>query len=396
MNQLRLGVFLLSCLSAFIAGHIVNYSIIFLSLELFNSHALAGIGYGLCFGPPIILGWFAGVYCDRYSPRVVILVAQNSFFVSLLLLYFALDASTVYQFALVLIAALFSGIAWSFVAPARFAALPFYTNSKQLAGASILLNIMVMAGFGIAPMLLKQTQSTFGWSEVFYLAMGLFVFSSTLLIPLKFKFESRPSYKALNEIKQSVGFVKESRVLKQLLILAVVAYLLMGPMQVLLPTITRENLGLSELEQGYYLSLIALSLFVGGVIAMLVKNRGHIGIILMVCIAIAGTGLGYISIEYSLTYSVAALFMAGAGAGIAVSFIVAGLQAFSPDEHRGRIMSFYTIISQFVPAAAGLGAGLLAQIFTPQIALMIMAGVIILSIGICFFTLSKVRLLAQF
>ena len=81
---MALPAFLCSCLMAFIAGHIVNYSIIFLALQWFNSHALAGLGYGLCFGPPLILGWFAGVFCDRYSPRKVLLIAQNSFFISII------------------------------------------------------------------------------------------------------------------------------------------------------------------------------------------------------------------------------------------------------------------------------------------------------------------------
>ena len=85
---MKLTLFLLSCLFAFLAGHMVNYSIIFLSLEWFDSHSIAGIGYALCFAPPVILGWFAGVYCDRYSPRNVILVAQNSYFISLFLLYY--------------------------------------------------------------------------------------------------------------------------------------------------------------------------------------------------------------------------------------------------------------------------------------------------------------------
>lgn len=125
---MKLYLFLASCLLAFLAGHIVNYTIIFLSLEWFNSHSLAGIGYGLCFGPPLILGWFAGVYCDRYSPRKVILVAQNSFFVALFLLYLAFDSNDDLRMFLLLSAALFSGIGWSFVAPARFATLPFYVT----------------------------------------------------------------------------------------------------------------------------------------------------------------------------------------------------------------------------------------------------------------------------
>ena len=153
---MKLAFFLCSCLMAFLAGHMVNYSIIFLALEWFDSHAIAGLGYGLCFGPPLILGWIAGVYCDRYSPRKVLLVMQNSFFVSLVLLYLALTASGNAQIALLLSAALFSGIGWSFVAPARFATLPYYVKPQKLMTAAIALNLMVMTGFGLAPKYINE------------------------------------------------------------------------------------------------------------------------------------------------------------------------------------------------------------------------------------------------
>jgi len=186
---MRLAAFLLSCLLAFTAGHIINYSIIFLSLEWFNSHALAGIGYGLCFGPPIILGWFAGVYCDRYSPRHILLIAQNSYFVSLLLLYFAISSSPEIQKTLLLTAALFSGIGWSFVSPARYATLPFYLKPKNLPAGSIALNLMVMMGFGLAPMLLKQIEVNYDLPTLLVVTAVMFIFSNLLLVPLKFDFK---------------------------------------------------------------------------------------------------------------------------------------------------------------------------------------------------------------
>lgn len=392
----KLLAYLLSCLMAFIAGHIINYSIIFLALEWFDSHALAGLGYGLCFGPPLILGWFAGVYCDRYSPRRVILTAQNSYFVSLLLLYFALAATPNMQKLLLLVAAFFSGIGWSFVAPARFAALPFYVRPEKLTGASIALNLMVMSGFGLAPMLLKQVKFHFDWEAVFITATGLFVVSSALLLPLRFKFKSKPAGKAAQEIKSSLQFVHQSDFIKQLLLLSMITYLLMGPMQVILPTVAKELLQLNETAQGTYLSLIAFSLIVGGLSAMWLKNKGNIGFNTMLAIAIAGAGLAYVSIESSLAWSVTILVLASISGGIAISFIVAGLQAYSADEHRGRIMSFYSIISQFIPAASGVGAGALAQLFSPMIALQIVAGIIVSCALLCMLMLSSVRRLQVF
>jgi len=396
VNRMALYVFLLSCLLAFIAGHMVNYSIIFLAVEWFDSHAIAGIGYGLCFGPPLILGWFAGVYCDRYSPRKVILVMQNSFLISLLLLFIAFNSATENRQILLLSAALFSGIGWSFVAPARFAALPFYVSVKKLAGAAIALNLMVMTGFGLAPMLLKQIKVNFDWQAVFFTSGSLFILSSCLLIPLTFHFKAKATDKALKEIKNSLIFVKQSSFLKPLLMLAAIAYLLMGPMQVLLPTIAEKTLQLNETSQGYYLSMIAVALIMGGLIAMQLNNRGKVGLKLMLAVFIAGVGIAYLGSESNLIFSVIILFISAACGGIAISFIVAGLQAYSGDEHRGRVMSFYSIISQFVPAASGIAAGLFAQAYTPAIALQVIALVIMSSVTLCFFILKGIRQLESF
>jgi len=412
---MRLTLFLFSCLLAFLAGHMVNYSIIFLSLEWYNSHSLAGIGYGLCFGPPLILGWFAGVYCDRYSPRKVLLVAQNSFFIALLLLWLAFDipldeGSGKLRIAILLSAALFSGIGWSFVAPARFATLPFYipftkesnsTKDKQkLTTATIMLNLILMTGFGLAPMLLKQIQVAFNWQAVLQTATVMFALSSLVLLPLSFKFTSKStkysSNKAFKEIKASLLFVKQSSYLSQLLLLASIAYLLMGPMQVILPSIAKDNLGLGEIAQGNYLSLVAFSLIAGGLLAMLLKRKGKLGWQLLLAILFAGFGIGLIAMVGSLTLSVSLLIFSACCGGIAISFIVAGLQHYSSDEHRGRVMSFYTIIGQAIPAASGVGAGLLAQAFSPSIAMVITSSVIVVATSIALFSLKQIRQLDSY
>lgn len=396
MNRLALPTFLLSCLLAFLAGHMVNYSIIFIALEKFESHSLAGIGYGLCFGPPLILGWLAGVYCDRYSPRRVILLAQNSYFISLLLIYLLLQYTVEWQSGLLLLAAFFSGVAWSFVAPARFATLPFYVISNKLAGATIALNLMVMTGFGLAPMLLKQVKVSWGWDGVLLTAVALLLLSTLLLLPLRFQFNAKAADKAFTEIKNSLVFVRNTVLIKQLLLLAAIAYLLMGPMQVLLPTIAEQNLQLDETAQGNYLSLVAFSLILGGLLAMVLKNTGKLGLQMMLTIMIAAAGIVYLGMESNLYRSVAVLIVSSVCGGIAISYLVAGLQHYSPDEHRGRIMSFYTIVGQVIPAASGVGAGLLAQVFDIPTALKICSGFIAVSLVCCLIFLKPIRRLENY
>ena len=203
---MKLNLFLLSCLFAFLAGHIVNYSVIFLSLELFESHTIAGLGFGLCFLPPIVFGWFAGIYCDRYSPRKVILVAQNSYLISLVLLYFAVSANELnsenIKITLILIAAFFSGVGWSFVAPARFASLPFYVAPNKLMSASILLNLVVMTGFGLAPLLLKFIQVNWSWFAVITSAAVFSILSTIIIYPLKYDFKRQNVNKAKQDLAQ--------------------------------------------------------------------------------------------------------------------------------------------------------------------------------------------------
>lgn len=403
MNKPLYG-FLLSCLLAFIAGHMVNYSIIFLALEWFDSHALAGLGYGLCFGPPIVLGWLAGVYCDRYSPRKVILIAQNSYLVSLALLLLALSLESS-RLPLLLIAAFFSGVGWSFVAPARFATLPFYVNShasslntqntpeqsQALTGATIALNVMVMSGFGLAPLLVKQLQSNFDWSAVFYAAIALFVLSTLLLLPLKFAFKGNPKGNIRQQLNESFKVVKQSSTLRALLWLAIITYLLMGPMQVILPTIAEQQLHLSPTAQGNYLSLVAFSLIIGGLLAMTLKSKLHAGRTMILTIIIAGAGLSWLAIEQRLAVSVLTLIGAALSGGIAISFIVAGLQANAPEAFRGRIMSIYSIISQVIPAVSGVLTGVVAQWFTPLQALVSIGAVIVTLALLAVFLLPNIR-----
>jgi len=362
---------------AFLAGHMVNYSIIFLSIEWFDSHAIAGVGYALCFGPPIILGWIAGVYCDKYSPRSVLLIMQNSYLISLVLLYLANQSSDDMQLILLLSAALFSGIGWSFVAPARYSALPYYVSKEKLAIASMGLNLMVMTGFGLAPMLLKQITVYLDWNSAFYLAALLFIASSLLLIPLRFSFTPKATEKTLAEIMSSLRFIKDTPIITHLLAVSAIAYLLMGPMQVLLPTVAEQSLGLSQTAQGHYLSLIALALIIGGLVALFVRRLGKTGVVSLFNVMLAGLGIGLLGQTNQISISVLILILSAIAGGIGISIIVAGLQRFSDDQYRGRVMSIYTIISQIVPALSGLAAGVFAELFSLEVALAIIAAIIL-------------------
>jgi MFS family permease len=346
---------------AFVAGHMLNYSAIMYSLEIFNSSLLAGLAYGLCFGPPVLFGWLAGAYIDRYSAKKVLLIAQNFFVLGGLGMLYVMTFKPESSITIFLVSSFFIGVGWAFVAPSRLAAMGQYIIDEKLAQSTITFNLLIMIGFGLAPILLTQIQATFNWQGVAIVSICLFMLSSLLLINAPNAHKRMRHENLKEEWTGCFNALKSIPVIPQLLFAAIIGYLMMGPMQVILPQVAEQQLGLNTIEKGQYLGLIALSLILGGVAAMKLTALIPIGKSILVMLFICGLSMGLIGFIETVWLSCLVLMIGTTFAGIVVSFIVAGLQHYTPVEIRGRVMSIYTIISQVISAMAGVLAGAVAQ-----------------------------------
>jgi MFS family permease len=360
--QISLPRFYMSCLLAFTGGHMVNYTVILYLQEKVGSDLLAGIGFGLSFGSSIVFGWFAGVLCDRISPSRVIHAAQGLFLLCLAGLWWT-DAGAVDQTRVVwtLLSAFLGGLAWSFVGPARLATLGQIAHVDKLKPATIIFNLQVLLGFGLAPLVIGLVRSRYGWSAVFAVGMGLFCASSLLLLGTRTRGSDRPSLGVMKELCESFSAVRANPLLTQLILAAIMVYAMTGPMQILLPKLAREVLGLSELQRGGYLGLMALTLIAGGVSALLMGKYLHHGAAIFV--GTIAASLLFASLSYWSSAAASATALGGMGllGGMVISFVIAGIQGQAPQAMRGRIMSIYSIISQVVPAASGVAAGALVR-----------------------------------
>jgi MFS family permease len=371
MLLLRHRWFYLSCLAAFTAGHMVNYSVIIYAQEVIGSDLLSGIGFGLCFGPPIVLGWYAGVLCDRLAPGRLIQAAQALFMLAAALLWLA-DAQVADAAArvpMLVAAAALAGVGWSFVSPARMAALGQIASSEEIRPASVIFNLLVMLGFGLGPLLIAIARSRAGWPGVFGAALALFAIASVTLLAVRTRASDRVHEPVATEIRQGLAAVRANPLLLQLMVAAMAGYLAMGPMTVLLPKLAATRLGLAELQRGYFLGTLALSLIAGGIVALLLARRAHHGRSILASTVLAGLLLSALGTTSSAPVAVLLLCGVGVAGGMALSLIVAGIQANAAEAVRGRVVSMYTIISQVVPAAAGVAAGALVQAFGVGVAL---------------------------
>lgn len=354
--------FYLSSLLAFTGGHMVNYAVILYLQEKVGSDLLSGIGFGLSFGTSILFGWFAGVLCDRISPTRVIHAAQALFVLCLAGLWWTdAGASDATRVGWTLFSAFLGGLAWSFVGPARLATLGQIAPPDKLKPATIVFNLQVLLGFGLAPVVIGLVRSRHGWPAVFATGMGFFVAASLMLLGTRTRGSNRPGQGVFTEIGEGFSAVKANPLLLQLILAAIMAYAMTGPMQILLPKLAREVLGLSELQRGGYLGLMALTLILGGVSALLLGKYLHHGAAIFVGTMTASLLFASLSQWSSAAVSATALGAMGLLGGMVISFIIAGIQGQAPEALRGRIMSIYSIISQVVPAASGVAAGALVR-----------------------------------
>jgi MFS family permease len=374
----RYPAFYLSCLLAFTAGHMINYSVIIYAQEVLGSDLLSGIGFGLCFGPPIILGWYAGVLCDRLAPVRLIHYAQVAFVVAALLLLVA-DTAVAEPAARVpvfLLAALLAGVGWSFVSPARMAAVTQVVGPDELRAGALALNLLVMLGFGLGPLMIGLVRSVTGWWGVFAAAGAFFVAGSMLLLGVASHPSDRPRRHVLAEIREGLAAILRKPLLAQLMLAAIVGYLAMGPMQVLLPRLASARFGLGDLSRGVFLGTLAVALMAGGLGALKLASAVHSGRSILVASGLVGALLAAIGLVGSAAPAVALLFGVGVGGGFALSLIVAGIQVNSDDAVRGRVLATYTVVSQVVPAASGLAAGALSEWLGPGNAMVLCGGTI--------------------
>ena len=326
----------------------------------------------------ILLG---GIVADRVSQRAIIIAVQSAN-VAAVAAVSALGAFGALRLWHMAVAAATLGAATAFFFPAYSAYLPRILPPDQLLAANgvegaIRPTLQQALGPAAAGMLVG---ATFPWLGATMVA-ALFVFGLLLLVAMK----PRPSSEAaeavdrphpLADLCDGLRFVVRTRWLLWTLLFASMWVLAaLGPIDVLLPFITRDRFPHGEQMYGFVLAAFGIGSALG---ALAVSSRPLPRRYLTVMMVMWGAGslpLAVVGATDSFPVMAAALFVVGLADGVGVVIWGTLLQRRVPTEMLGRVSSLDFFVSlAFLPLSVAL-AGPLSKV-VPMELIFAVAGIV--------------------
>ncbi|PJZ58626.1 MFS transporter [Leptospira barantonii] len=379
-----------------LAGNMLNYSLIIYSLDLTGSQTFAGTIFFANVLPTILFSFFVGAILDRYSRLKILYIFQTNYILSGLILGILIGIgwmSSDLRIILIFLA-VYNGLALTFMIPGRLTLLGNLVDPKDAGKATMMLNILIIVGFGLAPMLVGLIKQKQDWDILFYSISALYSFGYLFLLLVRIRENVIVEKETIWEgLKTGITFLKSEKLSVELLILTAFAIFMVGPMQVVLPQFAKNILFLNERERGLYMGTLGLGLFLGGIGVRLLHDRFHRGLVMLGAAFFSGLSVFIISNVSNPILSSVILLVVGFLGGAISALIPSTLQMITPDNVRGRVMSFYSLIFQTTPALAGLITGKLADLYGQPWSIGFSGIFILVSAVFCAISFTKLRAL---
>lgn len=375
MNQI---IFYLAFAFGTFSSSCFLYSIVIFTQTLTVVKGYSGIVFFFLFLPFPFFFLYTGYLLDHYSKKWVVVAFQFFlFFATFLLAAFTFVFET-YPLLLLPLAFL-NGIGMTTVLPGRMALLREVMESHRLVFHTIAGNLLLIFSFGMSPLAVGWIREFESYSHLFFILAGFHLVSilaftllttkstETSILP-KGKFnhqlESNTEIPSLrNHLRVVIRFLQADPVSRQVMYMAVLSMLALGPIQVVLPQYVKQELGLGELARGSVLVFLGPGLFLGGILTILFHHLERKGFVLLLVFSLSSFFfLGFVPFYEAKATSIF-LFCFGISGGVLSSLMPAILQKRAEDGLRGRILSLYTVCFQFTPAVSGFLAAILNDHF---------------------------------
>jgi len=332
-----------------------------LVLQLTQSPLWLGL-LGLSFAVPmIIIPPFAGAVVDRVHRIRLLYVTQTT----PMLIAFALAALTwfgVISVWHILIASFLSSAALAFDNPARQALVPDLVAPPDLLNA-LSLNAATYNGAAlIGPALAGVMLAPFGAGTLFFINGVSFLAVIFALMAMRdVRTHSGGKQSRLHEsFWTGLKYAWNSRLILALLALSAISSLFGRSYQTLLPAFS-DVWKAGPQGYGFLLASAGGGALVGAFGLASIKSVSRHGAVMLVngllfCIALIGFAL-----SPSFWLGLILLFIVGITSTVFITVMATFIQVMTPNELRGRVMSYYTVTLIGLPSLGALGSGAVAE-----------------------------------
>ncbi len=385
--------FYLSSFVAFSVNSMFSYSLVIYTRHITESDSLTGLVFLLIFGPFAIFSLVGGITADRYSRKLIIILASAVAAVFITIMAFTIEAGLVNasSFWLLCVFAMGYGMIVPFMATARIAMVANILPANRLGTGTIVMSIISVVGFGLGPMIAGLVKESVSWSWLFgfngvgWVVSGL----GFVLVSKMHPQEKAPQASHLEDFKEGISYIFNHKLLLQIcLFMVIVAIFILGPYQTLMPEFLKQTFDLGEKERGLFMAVFGGGLLIGGILSTVLRTHHKRGLFLIASTMFIGATLALVSASASYYPSLIFLFISGCLGGVSNGLVSAIMQEETPDRVRGRVMSMYTFIVIGMPALGGLIFSILAQ-ETSLASSIIVAGLIAFVCSVLLALLSK-------
>lgn len=313
-----------------------------LTLELTDSSGQLGLVIAIYGVPNLAMLTFGGIFADRVDRRwllfysrvlvtALIVVAATLTVVELISMWH------IYGIAFVL------GVIQGLNMPAQMAIVPDLVDESDILNATSLNMAVFNTGRIMAPSLAGVIIRYVGIGEALYLNAACYAVSCVFLVMM-----SRPKSSARNaesnvlkDLQNGLRFVATTPIAYTMVGLSF-AFGFFGAAYVqVLPAFGKDVLNLNADGAGFLLTVTGIGSLTGNVFLASLGNARHKNWLLLSMIFLFGTSLLLFAVSPIYAVSLALLFVTGVGFTCFIAVGTTILQLTTPDELRGRMMSFW-------------------------------------------------------
>lgn len=354
--------------------YIFDVVALWLVLQLPDPIFKVGLTTAVILVPGVVIGPAAGVYVDKFNRRDVIAAANifQAIIVSAIALLYSLGQL---PFILLLVFLFLLNSGAQFVRPAVSAVIPRITQKEDLAAAnglfSISSSVNQIAGYGIGGILVLLLGVVV---PIYYdsLTFVIAAFTATLI--------SRPILaipRAASEVQTMVDsasfwqkfmeglrFIRTSRILLELIVLATVLNFFGGGIQTLVAPYSKLTLNGNAGTYGALLVGLSIGTVVGSILVGKINARKYVGKLLFLGVVVTGAAVALIGFTSNALLAATLMLTIGVALALANLPIQVLVQIKVPGELLGRVTTSLVAIVTVAQPIAAITTGTIAGTFS--------------------------------